>query len=192
MAARAATVSVTRPVAGRDGGAPRAPSRATRARRHNGPPGRPSVGASRHPGTGAPCRARVRLTSRCPADRTLRWATTWTRILDHCADVDGAPLTRTPPRALTYLLTSRCPADRKRTRPSSSRSFARLPVSARAERSAACTGGDHPPVVRKRERCSRERRPPPARSFSATARGEGVITKPTKRARLRGSARQQS
>ena len=26
------------------------------------------------------------------------WATTWTRILDHCADVNGAPLTRTPPR----------------------------------------------------------------------------------------------
>jgi len=26
------------------------------------------------------------------------WATTWTRILDHCADMNGAPLTRTPPR----------------------------------------------------------------------------------------------
>ena len=59
---------------------------------------RSRVGASRHPGTGAPCRARVRLSSRCPADWTLRWATTWTRILDHCADMNGAPLTRTPPR----------------------------------------------------------------------------------------------
>ena len=27
-----------------------------------------------------------------------RWATTWARILDHCADMNGAPLTRTPPR----------------------------------------------------------------------------------------------
>jgi hypothetical protein len=27
-----------------------------------------------------------------------RWVTTWARILDHCADMNGAPLTRTPPR----------------------------------------------------------------------------------------------
>ena len=26
------------------------------------------------------------------------WATTWASILDHCADMNGAPLTRTPPR----------------------------------------------------------------------------------------------
>ena len=58
------------------------------------------AGASRHPGAGAPCRARVRLSSRCPADWTLRWATTWTRILDLCADVNGAPLVRTPPPLL--------------------------------------------------------------------------------------------
>ena len=30
--------------------------------------------------------------------RRRRWATTWARILDHCADMNGAPLTRTPPR----------------------------------------------------------------------------------------------
>jgi len=27
-----------------------------------------------------------------------RWATTWASILDHCADMNGAPLVRTPPR----------------------------------------------------------------------------------------------
>ena len=26
------------------------------------------------------------------------WATTWASILDHCADMNGVPLTRTPPR----------------------------------------------------------------------------------------------
>ena len=56
------------------------------------------VGASRHPGTGAPCRARVRPTSRHPADWTLPWTTTWASRLGHCADMNGAPLTRTPPR----------------------------------------------------------------------------------------------
>ena len=30
--------------------------------------------------------------------RRRRWATTWARSLDHCADMNGAPLTRTPPR----------------------------------------------------------------------------------------------
>ena len=30
--------------------------------------------------------------------RGTMWATTWARILDHCADMNGAPLTRTPPR----------------------------------------------------------------------------------------------
>jgi hypothetical protein len=33
----------------------------------------------RHPCADVPCRARVRLTSRSPADWTLRWATTWAR-----------------------------------------------------------------------------------------------------------------
>ena len=54
---------------------------------------------ARHPGTGVPCRARVRPTSRYPADWTLRWATTWTSILDNCADMNGAPLLRAHRRA---------------------------------------------------------------------------------------------
>ena len=33
-----------------------------------------------------------------------RWATTWARILDHCADMNGAPLTRTPPPVVRAVL----------------------------------------------------------------------------------------
>ena len=41
--------------------------------------------------------AAVVMTSARPTRGTM-WATTWARILDHCADMNGAPLTRTPPR----------------------------------------------------------------------------------------------
>ena len=41
--------------------------------------------------------AAVVMTCARPTRGTM-WATTWARILDHCADMNGAPLTRTPPR----------------------------------------------------------------------------------------------
>ena len=50
------------------------------------------VGTTR-PGSGGCCRMASAFPN--PADA---WATTWARILDLCADVNGAPLVRTPPR----------------------------------------------------------------------------------------------
>ena len=45
------------------------------------------------PGSGGCCRMASAFPN--PADA---WATTWARILDLCADVNGAPFVRTPPR----------------------------------------------------------------------------------------------
>ena len=59
--------------------------RATGARRRG-------VGTTR-PGSGGCCRMASAFPN--PADA---WATTWARILDLCADVNGAPFVRTPPR----------------------------------------------------------------------------------------------
>ena len=50
------------------------------------------VGTTR-PGSGGCCRMASAFPN--PADA---WATTWARILDLCADVNGAPFERTPPR----------------------------------------------------------------------------------------------
>ena len=41
---------------------------------------------------------RRRLTSRSPADWTLRWATTWARSSRYCVNMNGAPRIRTPSR----------------------------------------------------------------------------------------------
>ena len=64
---------------------------------------RGGVARARLQGRGASgcCRVLIDMASACLTRPGLLyglWATTWARILDHCADMNGAPLTRTPPR----------------------------------------------------------------------------------------------